>query len=74
MNDQPSTVSRWLHAAVCVGVLALLVVACSVFLDHDPHQCQTDADCCNGVSCTQGGGISFCNGATGCTCVNLIPR
>jgi hypothetical protein len=38
------------------------------------QSCQTDADCCNGVSCTQGGGISFCNGATGCTCVNLIPR
>jgi hypothetical protein len=43
---------------------------CSLF----GQNCQTSADCCNGVQCTAGGGLTLCNGASGCTCVDLIPR
>jgi ABC-type phosphate transport system substrate-binding protein len=37
--------TRWYHAAACLGLLALLGVACSVLLDHDAKQCSVDSDC-----------------------------
>jgi ABC-type phosphate transport system substrate-binding protein len=37
--------SRWQGAVLCLGLLATLVAACSVLLDHDKNQCNTDGDC-----------------------------
>lgn len=48
--------SRWHRAVLCLGLLATLVAACSVLLDHDKSQCNNDGDCA-----TAFGGHPFCD-------------
>lgn len=36
---------RWYHLGSCFALLGLCAAACSVLLDKDKQQCQSDADC-----------------------------
>ncbi len=45
MRGNRSTEQRWTMAASLAGVCGLIAASCSLVVDADPKQCESDADC-----------------------------